>query len=842
MKIESENEGILTFCKTLPEISFLRDCGVFESHSLLVVPDACEDVGSAGSALNALLITYMCAQQGYSVLNESLLESSRILILLLGASSESFPLGAAFKPTLKILETPWIVPDYPIAHTILNANRLATNSEQGVWICGTDAQWKIADLPKFAFDPDEMAAFYFQGRPQHAYTHGVYELDEQNRVRSLSYRCAPCVDSPSVVLGLAYLPPALSIRFLALHSIYPISRSTYYGIDNGALGLKLSLFFDVILATCKSEDQFVSSLAVTEKSDNNHFLLEQSRREIWKRFNTVTCRAYCLPLIEYEYLSEIKKEQTKITKLVMVDTLQGTTLRLMLKMIARDGGQYSTIILMTLMALVKYYGVKLDILNEIESLCMQSVPRCSRALMLAAEYLALAAQGRGGLRSGPAANPSFTYVFDQIKAEPNGEQVRELFRIVREQWLHSETEMIRAARHLEAAAQIYTRLEVERICQRHIPCIPVGIDRMRSKSVIVEAAARVDLFGGWLDTPPITLHAKPSAVVNMAILVDDMKPITCKVSRCCIPGITVKSEETTISFETSRSILDSHNKPGNPGALLCACLVCVGIPKRPDDNLPEVLQSSFSSTGLQIECHSSLPHGSGLGTSSILAAAVIRALWLTAGVNHSEKNVCHAVLMVEQLLTTGGGWQDQVGCLYPGIKKGIFSEEESSIDVEQIPISQYFEDDINRRMALIYTGKTRLAKNLLQEVIRGWYSGGPTRDVIASLENNVELFSDALRAGHMPCDLIDLYYEAKKALATGCEPEVVTSLIFRLKTEKLIDTAWLAGAGGGGFLYAWLRKDVTADQIRTYISDCGCFEMSVHTITIDNSPMNVYLT
>ncbi|VDM63843.1 unnamed protein product [Angiostrongylus costaricensis] len=471
---------------------------------------------------------------------------------------------------------------------------------------------------------------------------------------------------------------------------------------------------------------------------------------------------------------------------------------------------------------------------------MQSVPRCSRALMLAAEYLALAAQGRGGLRSGPAANPAFTYVFDQIAAEPNGEQVRELFRIVKEQWLRSETEMIRAARHLEAAAQIYTRLEVERICQRE-----------QNDGVL-----QVDLFGGWLDTPPITLRAKPSAVVNMAILVNDMvkafvtilfgiiicyeaKPVTCQVSRCCIPGITVKSEETTILFETSRSILDSHNKPGNPGALLCACLVCVGIPRGPDDNLSEVLQSSFSSTGLQIECHSSLPHGSGLGTSSILAAAVIRALWLTAGVNHSEKNVCHAVLMVEQLLTTGGGWQDQVGCLYPGIKKGYFSEEESSIGVEQIPISQRFEDDINRRMVLIYTGKTRLAKNLLQEVIRGWYSGGPTRDVIASLENNMELFSDALREGRMPCDLIGLYYQAKKALATGCEPETVTSLISRLKTENLIETAWLAGAGGGGFLYAWLREDVTVDQIRTYVSGCGSFEMSVHTITIDNSPMNI---
>ena len=30
----------------------------------------------------------------------------------------------------------------------------------------------------------------------------------------------------------------------------------------------------------------------------------------------------------------------------------------------------------------------------------------------------------------------------------------------------------------------------------------------------------------------------------------------------------------------------------------------------------------------------------------------------------------HAVLVVEQLLTTGGGWQDQVGGLHPGLNLG----------------------------------------------------------------------------------------------------------------------------------------------------------------------------
>ncbi|KJH46333.1 hypothetical protein DICVIV_07604 [Dictyocaulus viviparus] len=147
------------------------------------------------------------------------------------------------------------------------------------------------------------------------------------------------------------------------------------------------------------------------------------------------------------------------------------------------------------------------------------------------------------------------------------------------------------------------------------------IDDVRPTSVTVEAAARIDLFGGWLDTPPITLHARPSAVVNMAILVDGKKPIACRISRCTTPGIFVKVEKTTVRFASSASIFYSHNKPDNPvvdyhyvifeGALVCACLVCIGVPKHPDHNLAEALQECFATVGLEIECYSSLPHGSG---------------------------------------------------------------------------------------------------------------------------------------------------------------------------------------------------------------------------------------
>jgi hypothetical protein len=50
---------------------------------LLVVEDACPDVGSGGSTLNALLVVveHLCAQRGFTVLNEHVLKGAKILVI-----------------------------------------------------------------------------------------------------------------------------------------------------------------------------------------------------------------------------------------------------------------------------------------------------------------------------------------------------------------------------------------------------------------------------------------------------------------------------------------------------------------------------------------------------------------------------------------------------------------------------------------------------------------------------------------------------------------------------------------------------------------------------------------
>ena len=63
-----------------------------------------------------------------------------------------------------------------------------------------------------------------------------------------------------------------------------------------------------------------------------------------------------------------------------------------------------------------------------------------------------------------------------------------------------------------------------------------------------------------------------------------------------------------------------------------------------------------------------VPQGSGLGTSSILAAACVKALCEFTGIRYSESDLYGRVLCMEQMMSTGGGWQDQIGGVTDGIK------------------------------------------------------------------------------------------------------------------------------------------------------------------------------
>lgn len=90
----------------------------------------------------------------------------------------------------------------------------------------------------------------------------------------------------------------------------------------------------------------------------------------------------------------------------------------------------------------------------------------------------------------------------------------------------------------------------------------------------------------------------------------------------------------------------------------------------------------------------------------------------------ADSDVYELVLNLEQIMSTGGGWQDQVGGLTGGVKY-ITSRPgmKQHLNVEYLKLDEQTKQELQERFALIYTGQRRLARNLLRYVV-GNYIGG----------------------------------------------------------------------------------------------------------------------
>jgi galactokinase/mevalonate kinase-like predicted kinase len=232
---------------------------------------------------------------------------------------------------------------------------------------------------------------------------------------------------------------------------------------------------------------------------------------------------------------------------------------------------------------------------------------------------------------------------------------------------------------------------------------------------------RIDIAGGWTDTPPYCLM-EGGAVINLAIELNGQQPIQAYVKPCREPHIILRSidlgaAETVTTYE---QLADFHHV-GSPFSIPKAALVLAGF--QPDfsverhDSLEDQLRAF--GCGIEVTLLSAIPAGSGLGTSSILAATVLGALNDFCGLMWDKNEIGHRTLVLEQLLTTGGGWQDQFGGSLQGIK---LLQTQRGFDqnpvVRWLPEEVFTQPDYRACHLLYYTGITRTAKTILSEIVR----------------------------------------------------------------------------------------------------------------------------
>ena len=329
--------------------------------------------------------------------------------------------------------------------------------------------------------------------------------------------------------------------------------------------------------------------------------------------------------------------------------------------------------------------------------------------------------------------------------------------------------------------------------RRGFPCI---VDTVK-----VTAPARIDLSGGWSDTPPIC-YDRGGTVMVAGVTLEGIQPIEAIVSRRATSGVLVRSKDLKKRrvLKTDAEIAD-HSDPHDWCALVKAALTVTGY--------------KVKDGGLEIALSSGLPKGSGMGTSSILGACTVAALDNIAGRKFDVHRVMDLTLRLEQEMNTGGGWEDQMGALVPGLKilrtqAGKRQRPEWDVIADVKPFAALLKE----RGLLYFTGEKRMARNVLRGVISNYKADGEEgKERVAALRDGAERCFAAIKSGDWErfAACVNEYWMLKKAMDPGSTNERIEYIIARM--SPWTSAVSIAGAGGGGFMFILAKSAEAKNKI-----------------------------
>ena len=333
---------------------------------------------------------------------------------------------------------------------------------------------------------------------------------------------------------------------------------------------------------------------------------------------------------------------------------------------------------------------------------------------------------------------------------------------------------------------------------------------------------RIDIAGGWTDTPPFCLM-EGGSVVNLAIELNGQQPIQTYVKPCREHHVVLKSIDLGASeiVETYEQLAD-FKRVGSPFSIPKAALALAGfLPQYSQEKYPDLKSQLMAfGCGIEITLLSAIPAGSGLGTSSVLSATVLGTINDFLSLGWDKNEICHKTLVLEQLLTTGGGWQDQFGGVLQGVKllqtcKGF---EQQPI-VHWLPTDLYTQPEYQACHLLYYTGITRTAKTILAEIVQKMFLND--HDQVALLRemkaHSLQMYEAIQRNDFKEMGkLVGKTWLQNQAIDAGTNPLEVKKL------TDLIDDLCLGyklpGAGGGGYLYMVAKDPEAAARIKVILN------------------------
>jgi D-glycero-alpha-D-manno-heptose-7-phosphate kinase len=206
--------------------------------------------------------------------------------------------------------------------------------------------------------------------------------------------------------------------------------------------------------------------------------------------------------------------------------------------------------------------------------------------------------------------------------------------------------------------------------------------------------------------------------------------------------------------------------------------------------------------GVEVTLLSDIPsEGAGLGSSSSFTVGLLNAFHMYRGEQVTAEQLAREACEIEiERLGKPIGKQDQYIAAYGGLRSFRFRRDEA-VDVQRLALGAKQLRELDARLHLFFTGRTRKADVILSE------QKARTGDRTAELDGIKELavaLVPALERGDFDRlgELLHANWELKRRLASGISDPSIDEMYALARTHGALGGK-ICGAGGGGFLLVY---------------------------------------
>jgi D-glycero-alpha-D-manno-heptose-7-phosphate kinase len=200
--------------------------------------------------------------------------------------------------------------------------------------------------------------------------------------------------------------------------------------------------------------------------------------------------------------------------------------------------------------------------------------------------------------------------------------------------------------------------------------------------------------------------------------------------------------------------------------------------------------------------YSDAPAGSGLGSSSTMVVAIIKALeeWLNLPLG--EYDIAHLAYKIEREdVGLEGGKQDQYAATFGGFNFMEFYEEDRVI-VNPLRLKRWIRNELEASLILFYTGVSRESANIIREQIQHTNKGDEKNiESMHEMKRQAVLMKEALLKGDFKgfSSCLMNGWLAKRNAASSISNSFLDD-IYQYAIDNGAESAKISGAGGGGFM------------------------------------------